>query len=350
MEDGADRGWDRYVPLLMAAYARQEIERAGLMGFLTNVLVTIHRDMVPNNVQSLVPWLIGHLSGFALVPILAVLSLAAIGGLPLAVFLVLAVVYRRRLETIDAVPLALLAWAGMLILLAPSPAPSYGDPSEFRQRGMVLIHALLCCWNARLLLVGLAHDRWPRALALLPLAVLPIALVGVAGWKAPRAAWAVTFRQTPIDPALITSAGWLRAHAQPGDMFAMTKLTSRAPNVDDPTILTALSGVPAFIARPGVQGGAKNERDGIVRDRLSLLDKIEMAPDAATADALSREAGITFLVVRGDGPAWDPARETAALRAGALGVWRVMPGTGGRPVGTISARSSERDRASLPDR
>ena len=244
------------LPLLMVAYARQEIEQVSLMGFLTNGLVAIHRDMVPNNAHSLVPWMIAHLPGFALVPALVTLSFAAIGGLPLVLFLVLVVLHRRSLEPIDAVPLALLVWAAMLMLLAPSPAPSYGDPSEFRHRGMVLIHALLCCWNSRLLLLGWARHRQPFALALLPLAVLPISLVSVAAWKAPRADWTVTFRQTPIDPALISVAGWLRGHAQPGDTFAMTKLKSRAPNVDDPTILTALSGVPAFIARPGVQGGA----------------------------------------------------------------------------------------------
>lgn len=43
------------LPLLMVAYARQEIEQVSLMGFLTNGLVAIHRDMVPNNAHSLVP-------------------------------------------------------------------------------------------------------------------------------------------------------------------------------------------------------------------------------------------------------------------------------------------------------
>jgi len=193
-------GWRRLTPWLkvtllaagacvasagMLAVAHHEVAEIGLVTYLTRYIIFLHLSQEPTTYGALFAWLLQRLGPVGvMVPGIA-LAWLGMGGIPLLIWLGGAVVvgWRRGLRSIDMLPFASLVWAGMLMLLAPTPFNR--DFGEFRQRGFVLVTVILLCWSARWLV--LLAPRWStaRPMALGACVALPITAKYVATWKAP---------------------------------------------------------------------------------------------------------------------------------------------------------------------
>ncbi|MDB5378840.1 MAG: hypothetical protein JWR00_3286 [Rubritepida sp.] len=328
-------GWPGLRPLLRAVLlllgalvlagglvfaGRAEVAQVGFGQYAGGFLLLVGTVFVPNGYMGVSTWLVAHLGlGGSALP-LALIALGAMGGAPLLTFLMGAVLLRRRLSAIDVLPFALLAWAAALMILAPT--PFHGDSSEFRQRGFLLVVVILIAWNARWVLLGLpALAARGAALGLAACAGLLVTWLCVADWKAPRTAYFQQFRATPVSAAMVEGGAWLRAHAVPGGSFVVDRQNLETIAADDGTLLSAFSGLPAWISRAALhlkrEGAAATE----ARHRLDVLAEMAAAPDAAAAMSLLCREGVSFYVVTGDAPSWDPERRAAAFRAEGLSIW-----------------------------
>lgn len=291
----------------MLTIARSEIDQSGVVPFVTRYLIWLHTMNGPTAYGGVYPWLTKRLGPIAAVVPGIGLACLAMGGIPLLTFLggSIAVGRQGRLETIDVLPYATFVWAAMLMLLAPPPFT--GNVNEFRQRGFVLVVVFLFCWNARWLV--LLAPSWTRALPMAIAACIGLTVTTrcVATWKAPKMEWATEYVRTRVSPNLIAAAAWLRHSASPGNAFAEALADDQAVLFDDAGVVTALSGVPAWVARPGVQVLAGGSRAAETRHRLRVLARVGAAPDMVTALKPLRAAGVGFYIVTNHlEPRWDP--------------------------------------------
>ncbi len=311
----------------MMAVGRAEIARTGLLAYVSQFISLLHLYQGPTGYDGLYPRLVELLgSAGALAPGL-VLAWLAMGGLPMLTFLIgAAVLWRqRRLEALDLLPGATLLWAGLLMLFAPT--PFQGDFTEFRQRGFVLVVVLLLVWNARFLV--LLAPGWTgrraatRTAALASCAMLPLTAAVVKDWKAPRMKWGATFVATPVAPEVIAAAAWLRHAAGPASAFTIDRIDDSQVLFDLPTALVGMSGVPAWLARGGIQIMAGGTHAAVARQRITILADVAAAPDRATAFAPLRAARVDFYIASGmQSLRWDPDHATAAFHSGALAIYR----------------------------
>ena len=301
----------------MLVLGRAEIADQGLPQYMAKYLEFLHSTQGPTGYDGLYDGLIhrlGHL--VALGPGL-VLAYVAIGGIPLLGFLIGAAIAWRAgwLRNIDIVPFALLGWAGALMLFAPTPFNN--DMTEFRQRGFVLVVVVVVlCWNARWveLLVERRVAAWPLGLA--AVAALVVTWENVAAWKAPRMAWAQSYREMHVSPGVIAASDWLRIHAGPRTAFTVATLDPNARVFDDATGIMGLSGDAAWVSRLALQHLAGPALSAAVDVRMATLARLAVAPDFATVRDTLGKAGVSFYIVIGlTGPAWDPTGAQAAFRS-----------------------------------
>jgi hypothetical protein len=300
----------------MLVLGRAEIADQGLPKYMVQYLELLHLTQEPTNYDGLYDDLISRLGHLVALGPGLVLAYAAIGGIPLLGFLIGSVIAWRAgwLRNIDIVPFALLAWAGALMLFAPTPFNN--DMTEFRQRGFVLVVVVLLCWNARWLAL-LVEQRVPAwTLGLGAVAALVVTWANVAAWKAPRMAWAQSFREVHVAHGIIAASDWLRLHAEPGTAFAVATLDPNARLFDDATGIMGLSGDAAWVSRLALQRLAGPALSTAVDARMATLARVAAAPDFATVRDTLGKAGVSFYIVIGPtGPAWDPAGAQAAFRS-----------------------------------
>jgi hypothetical protein len=225
----------------------------------------------------------------------------------------------RRLERHDIVPAAVLVTYLLLVLAAP--VPPHGDATELPHRPFVLVYAVIAVWTA----AGFArwadgYGGWRNArvrIAVLVLAALT-ALLGV--WYTVRD---VRLHRTyEVAAGLPQAARFLRAHAQPGDTFAVQGLARGPVYTDHAVQLVALTGMPAYLSVPYMRatlGGQAEE----VRARYEALAGIAQEKDQQAARARLRELGVRWYVVvdKAGGPRWDRARGQAAFSAADTAVY-----------------------------
>ena len=87
------------------------------------------------------------------------------------------------------------------------------------------------------------------------------------------------------------------------------------------TQLGALTGIPAYLARPSIHlpGG---EREKVALERHGALLRVAGEESHAAVVARLRELGIRWYVVpEGKAPRWDPERRHAAFVSGSLAVY-----------------------------
>jgi hypothetical protein len=223
-----------------------------------------------------------------------------------------------RLQAFDAMPALLIV--GYALLMALAPIPANGDPTELTQRPFVLVYAVLAIWTVAVFVERLSF-RWLLGASGLALAMLwPYSGL----WRElPKFEWGWGYYGRPITPGLIDAASFLRRNARPGEQFAAQGLHREWVSMDVATQLAALTGMPAYLARPYVhiaQGGA---RKVVALQRYAALESVETEPRAATALARLGRLGIRWYVVAGErGPAWDPERRLAAFRDRGVAVYR----------------------------
>jgi hypothetical protein len=225
---------------------------------------------------------------------------------------------RGRLPALAAAPAVLLATYLVLILTAP--VSPFGYPHELVHGSFALPYAALAVWTAAAL-VQRFDVRW-RVLLLGVALALPLLWGGARTLGAPKFAWGAQFDSWRVAQGLPQAAAFLRARARPGDAFAVQGLDFGAmASIDAGTQLAALSGVPAWLARPTVhKSGGEREKTALAR-HAALAEVAEQSSAPAALRRL-RELGVAWYVVAdGSAPRWDPARSLAAFRANSVTVY-----------------------------
>ena len=269
--------------------------------------------------------IVGTTSGvLALIP-------AAMGAWALALPIACAAAIRRTgWRALDTFPIWCVAvWLGVVLV---APIASNGSYTEFQHRPFVLIYASAVVWT--LLFVYRILPAEPSA-AGLRLAVSATLVAGITVTALvrrhedparPRFAWGMRNFDTRLERGFIDAAAFVRTHAARGDTFALipTDPTSRLD--DDATRLAALAGVPAYLARAGIQASNSPARRLVVEQRLSELHSVETASDANAVFGTLRNAGVDFLVTLGEhGPSFDPSGSRAAFRSAGAAVYQIGP-------------------------
>lgn len=224
----------------------------------------------------------------------------------------------RHRSAFDVLPLLLIA--GYAALMALAPVPANGDPTELTHRPFVLVYAAVAVWTVAVLVERVAL-RWVLALAGAAL----VAFLPQSGlWpEAPKFSWGWKYYARALTPGLAPAADFLRREGKPGDQFAVQGLqrgwlpSARAGWVptDDAAELGALSGMPAYIARPYIQMAYGGERHLVALERHAALEWVARETRSSAALARLASLGVRWYVVTGDrGPAWDPQRRLAVFR------------------------------------
>jgi len=235
--------------------------------------------------------------------------------------------WRRHGSRFAALPLLLLA--GYAALMALAPIPANGDATELTQRPFALVYAVVIIWTA-VMLAGRLHFRWLVAAS----GAAIVALWPDNGFSrdGPRVSWGWNYYSRALAPGLTQAARLLRQEGKPGERFALAPLPRGwAPierpgwvPTDDAAELAALSGMPAYLSRPYLhllQGG---ERRLVAQERLAELEAIERQSQSGAALGRLRRQGIDwYVVVGGQGPRWDPARQRAVFSDRAVAVYRI---------------------------
>jgi hypothetical protein len=308
--------------------ARAEVQAVGLTGFLTRYLHHLHLGYPPTGYDGLYLALTARFGVLGVLPAGLALALAGMGGAWLLAFLIGAglVAWRGRWRAFDAFPFLLMGWAMMLMLLAPT--PFHGDFTDFRQRGFVLVYALLVIWTAAFALRLAPGLGRALPLGALGLAGLLSATLWMPGAKLPRMAGMAALSEVTPRPGLREAAAWMRAAGSRGESFLLAAQKPEEVWFDDATLLLGASGVPAWLSRPGLMRRRGGEVARTAEARLGLAADIHAEPDRAAALArLAREGVGFYLAPVSDPPAWAPGGAGADHAAGELLGWRV-PGAG----------------------
>jgi hypothetical protein len=257
------------------------------------------------------------------------------GSIPLGVLLVFpaflgaftllypGALWLRHRSVFDALPLVLIA--GYVAVMVLAPIPSNGDPTELTQRPFVLVYAAVAIWTTAVL-VERVRLRWMLAASAAGLIVL---------WphsELPKLSWGWNYYARALTPGVLPAAAFLRKEGRPGDSFAVAGLPHGWSPVERPgwipndaaAEITALSGMPAYMARPYLQIGQGGERQLVAAERLVALEAVKRESQASAALARLAALGIRWYVVPGNqGPRWDPARRGAVFTDRAVAVYRI---------------------------
>jgi hypothetical protein len=216
----------------------------------------------------------------------------------------------RHRSAFDAVPLLLIAGYAALMVLAPIPA--HGDATELTQRPFVLVYAVVAIWTVAVFVERVSF-RWMLAASGAAFVALwpHSGLVG----ELPKFSWGWNYYARALTPGLVRTAAFLRKEGKPGDEFAVQGLQPGWVPTDAATELAALSGMPAYIARPYIHMAQGGERALVAQERYGALVAVARETRAPAALARLRRLGIRWYVVAdGRGPAWDPERQFAVFR------------------------------------
>ncbi|HEX6528906.1 MAG TPA: hypothetical protein VF004_03745 [Burkholderiales bacterium] len=312
-----------FILFVLGFYALTDYERA-LEIFLANVH-TLHE---PTAYQGWYERVMASGGRSVAIPagLLAVL-VAGLGALVVAHPVALALTLRRR--ALGAGDGATIAMVGCYVLLmASAPIPQHGDSTELTQRPFVLLYAVLVVWTAAALVewLSLRAQPGPRAVGIGVLAVsalaLPLVWPQAGALGLPKFGWGWRHLTHAVPEGLPEAAGFLRRHFRPGDVFAAQDLALEWVASDLATKTTALTGAPAYLARPFVHISKGGRRRDVALERYAALARVADEQSAAAAFARLREMGVQWYVVAGGaGPRWDRDRSAASFAAGEVAVY-----------------------------
>lgn len=273
----------------------------------------------------------------AAIPVGVLLVLGASLGAFALLYPVSLLLARRSagLRAVSAVPVAVVASYVLLILTAP--IPPFGTAHELPYSSFVLPYAALAVWTAAALVDSLTarSARWARrlwpAVVLLALLALPLVWAQMHALAAPKMSWGASFASQKVAQGLPRTAAFLRQHSHPGQVFAVQGLGMAETVVDVAVQLGAMTGMPAYLARPAIHltGG---EREKTALQRSAALKRLAEEESAIAALGRLRSLGIAWYVVPdGKTPRWDPERRRAVFASGSFAVYSAAdPGQPGR--------------------
>jgi hypothetical protein len=265
--------------------------------------------------------------GFTLAAGIVLMVVAALGAFVVLLPAAMSLAGRfAALRPIDAFP-PYLAFCWLLLMLF-APVPWHGDSTELIHRPFVLLYAGAAIWTLCLALRYLATRAgevpsrlWPTVLAGALLA-LPAIMVGAQGMASPKFRWAEKDAAPRVEPGLVEAAVFLRKQARVGDIFAAGGLSAEYVPFDFATRLCALTGIPAYLARPYLEMIKDGPRKTVAGARLAALEEVDRQADYAAAIDLLRRLRVQWYAVAGEkGPRWDPGRERAAFSAGTISLY-----------------------------
>jgi hypothetical protein len=293
--------------------------------FLFRYIEFVNLYQNPTAYDGLYAWLMSALGRAGAAPIGILLTVIAMIGAPLLTFLLLfaMALRQRRLDVIDVLPVALLLFACLMLVFAPTPPRS--DWTDLRHRPYPWLVIVMLLWNARLALKvfpAVGSKLLQPAAALLPVVALLASYWGAGAWKAPRFAWGERYQNFQIDPDLAAAARYVRAQSGPRDAFVMADQPADEVYFDAATIVLGSSGVPAWVSRPGVIRAGGGPNSAAAAARLAILARANAAPDFAAAAALLSANGATwYIATAAADAAWDKERSLAAFRHGHVAVY-----------------------------
>lgn len=314
------------LPIVLLWVAREEVKLLGYSSFILRFIELLHTHMEPTNYDGLYSHLIQLMGPFGALPIGLLLALAGMAGVWLLTFLCgfsIALWY-RRIEEIDWLPAALLPYA--CVVMTFTPTPYHGDFTDFRQRAFVLVYVLTIIWTAKFV-VSLSRITISPTVA--GFAAL-FALIPASWWipyaKMSRVAWGASYDNIEITPGVIPAARWIKQEGRRGDSIAVANTNPDEKIFDIPTMLMSISGVPAYLSRPGLYSLSGYPRSDTTKFRLAELSLIHNMASATEAQERLKNDGIGFYVTLStDMPSWDKDGSLSSLKVGDVTVWRVQP-------------------------
>ncbi len=214
-----------------------------------------------------------------------------------------------------------------LLLMLFAPVLFNGDATDLIHRPFVLLYAAVAIWTPCLLLrvlalrIDPATKVWP-ALVLAAIIALPAVSSGAAAMMHPKFRWGQHYAAMRVPSGLVQAAAFMRKHAAAGDVFATAGPTTAYATIDLPAQVCALSGMPAYLARPFLEMSKDGPRRRVAATRLAQLRAIDAAPGYDAAMGMLRAIDVRwFVVAGGSGPRWDPARKRAAFVAGSVALY-----------------------------
>ncbi|WP_128636216.1 hypothetical protein [Bradyrhizobium lupini] len=312
------------LPIALLWVAREEVKLLGYSSFISRFLELLHTHMEPTNYDGFYSYLMQSMGPLGALPFGLLLALVGMAGIWLLTFLSgfsLALWY-RKIEEIDWLPAALLVYACVLMLLAPT--PFNGDSTEFRQRAFVLVYVLLIIWTAKFVVSFSRFRISPTAAGFAAL----FALIPATWWmpyaKVSRVAWGAYYDKVEITPGVVAAARWIKQEGQRGDSIAVASIKQDEKLFDIPTTLMSISGVPAYLSRPGLYALSGYPRSETTKLRLAELSLIHNMTSASEARERLKNDGIGFYVtLTTDMPLWDKEGSTSSLKVGDIAVWRI---------------------------
>jgi hypothetical protein len=232
---------------------------------------------------------------------------------------------RANLVFSNSFPFMVFIWFGVIMALAPIPA--HGDATEFAHRSFVLLYATFAIWtfglSIRLLSeTGLHGSRLWQTVAVASMVALPFTWITAESLERPKPYWARFWVNYPVKPELLAASAILRSRSAPGDVFAMPVKEMSITSADAQTIVVALTGLPSYLARLGVQRMLGGIYSDVASQRLQELRAIEAAADGTSALHKLATLGIRwYLVVEAGAPGWDPGRKKAVWSQGAAALY-----------------------------
>jgi len=228
----------------------------------------------------------------------------------------------RGLQATDWMPLVMCAW--YLLLMTTAPMPPHGDSTEWTQRPFVVLYAVFVVWTAAGLSTWLASLGWSaRRLAWTFAVAVPLLGAAILNSTVNDFRWTI---QIWAPQGLPAAAAFIRAHWRPGDVLAVHRLRKVLVVTDTAVEAVALTGMPAYIARPYIQFARAGRPGEVARERFGQLIEIGVEPTAASALARLRQLGIQWYIISDDeGPGWDPERRQAAFTQGVVAVYSTDP-------------------------
>lgn len=238
---------------------------------------------------------------------------------PLAVF---AQQRERRLQATDCIVPAVAAW--YVLLMVTAPIPGHGDSTEWTQRPFVLLYAVVAVWSAAGLASWLEARQWSARRMLWSLGAVAVLAVALAlNYTVHDYRWSITTRAAHGLPA---AAAFIREHWQPGDVLAAQGMKLGVVVTDTAVESVALTGIPAYLARPYVQFAREGRPGEVARERYGAL--IDVASESTAAAALARLRGLGvqwYVIAAPEGPGWDPERRDATFSEGTVAVYSTNP-------------------------
>lgn len=235
-------------------------------------------------------------------------------------------------QTIDLIPIVLVGLMIGIILFAPGAAN--GDFTEFQHRPFGLLYVVFIIFTLVYSMKILDNIPLP-VMNYTKLIFIAIVFMGVIFTiKKPlsdrtsklfRGSSLYQDYHIPVDGDLIKVAFYLRSHAKPGDIFLVNIDDTNDLNIDSATIISSISGLPAYIARPNLQSKQSNNvRKTIINKRVNTMNLIANTPQITKAYSLLEMSNITWYIALSQ-PKWDYERKFSIFNSGNIAIYLAKP-------------------------